>query len=119
MESHLFSFYLADTENLARDRRVYIKWASRELGYGVFANANIPKYAIIGVYGGVIKRQSLDTDYSWNLRFLDTDSGDIQEFAIDGRQRGSVLRFVNVRALSISDSNRPADSIAMSQTCSR
>lgn len=78
------------------DRRVYVAYASPEVGFGVFANVYIPAWTIVAEYTGVITNRFPNTDYVWVYYSSPINSnGDKVVLKIDGRTKGNVARFVN------------------------
>ena len=82
---------------------LYIGRIDEDVGYGVFAAADIPAGSFIGEYAGVVQRAKTDaghpldaggyeSDYSWY--YLDDVPG-APDLEINGRLEGNELRFVN------------------------
>lgn len=91
----LHSYYL-DRGSLPDDRRVYVAYASPELGFGAFANVYIPAWTIVAEYTGVITRKHVNTDYAWVYHSAPLDAnGEKMSLHVDGRIKGNVARFVN------------------------
>lgn len=91
----LHSYYL-ERGAFPDDRRVYVAYASPELGFGVFANVYIPAWTIVAEYTGVITRKHVNTDYAWVYHSAPLDAnGEKMKLHIDGRFKGNVGRFVN------------------------
>lgn len=72
-------------------RRVTIQYINREIGYGVFANEDIPPYSTLHHYVGVLM---LDDDINPNhdSTFSFTD---YKAFSIDAMKQGNWTRFMN------------------------
>lgn len=47
------------------DRRFYCQYTGTGKGYGIYADVNIQKGTVIGVYTGVITNSSANKDYAW------------------------------------------------------
>lgn len=75
---------------------VVIKWIDDEIGYGLFANRNIPANAFVGEYTGVLRRLSRwrpDSNaycFQYPSRFLTW-----KYYIIDAFREGNEMRFVN------------------------
>jgi len=98
----LFFRYQEDITN-CNMASIYIKQIDEQIGFGVFAAAEIPKDAFIGEYAGVVqipasnagremKKGVYESDFSWY--YLDQIEG-AAELEINGRLEGNEMRFVN------------------------
>lgn len=47
------------------DRRFYCQYAGKEKGYGIYADLDIQKGTVIGVYTGIITNETANKDYAW------------------------------------------------------
>lgn len=47
------------------DRRFSCRYSGQEKGYGIYADFDIQKDSVIGVYTGVITNQTANKDYAW------------------------------------------------------
>ena len=91
----LHGYYL-ERGGIPDDRRVYVAYASPEMGFGVFANVYIPAWSIIAEYTGVITNKFANTDYAWIYYSTPKDAnGNEVVLKVDGRTRGNIARFVN------------------------
>ncbi len=77
------------------DRRFSCRYAGREKGYGIFADLDIQKDSVIGVYTGLISNQSDNTDYTWEYASNPMADSEQIEIGLDSRVFGNFLRFVN------------------------
>ena len=78
------------------DRQIYVKWAGAEMGYGVFANLDLPAGQYLGDYTGALVGDGYNTDYMWSHPFVKfLSDGKNITYGIDGRYTGNMLRFVN------------------------
>jgi hypothetical protein len=78
-----------------------IKWIDDSLGYGVFANCNIPKLAYVGEYTGELKWRPR----WWQIHRLNRRNaycfhypigeGRSSPFVIDAEEKGNHTRFIN------------------------
>ncbi|KAJ3113445.1 hypothetical protein HDU96_003385 [Phlyctochytrium bullatum] len=77
------------------DKRFYVKFVSKEKGYGMFAAYDITKNSIISVYSGVLTNNSV-SDYIWSYpSTIYDDKGENLNLGIDARFKGNWARFVN------------------------
>jgi hypothetical protein len=90
-DSELYNGFL-DREK-AGIKSMYVKWNSKEIGYGCFANVDLPPDTYLGEYAGILTKDNANTDYMWSYLF-ENPEGDA-ELGIDGRHTGNLLRFVN------------------------
>ncbi len=74
---------------------IFIQWVSNQVGYGLFADHDIPKDSFIMEYAGEVVKNTDNTTWSWTYPakdgFWDTKSS----FAIDARHYGNEARFAN------------------------
>lgn len=101
-------------KGFANDRRFYVKFASDETGYGMFADGK--KYSgvlnmmlltctilvsimigqPIGEYVGILTNSTISTDYQWVYpTAIQDEDGDWVPLAVDSRAVGNMLRFAN------------------------
>ena len=92
-------------EDLKKSKRaeVFLAFISDQVGWGVFAQKDLPAGTLVGEYTGII-REAQDcepvrddkghflSDYAWNYP---DELPDGTEFEIDARDEGNELRFVN------------------------
>lgn len=78
---------------------MYLKWISKEIGYGIFALQAIKKGDFIGVYAGKLRviKSSEETpaenvDYAW---YYPINALNDTRLLIDGKYVGNELRFIN------------------------
>ena len=78
---------------------MYLKWISKDIGYGVFAKQKIFKNDFIGVYTGQLRLMRglsdpvpEDVDYAW---YYPINAPDGTRLLIDGKFKGNELRFIN------------------------
>ena len=83
------------------NNKIYVKWESKETGFGLYAREPFKKGDIVGLYTGVLYadwshlNQDIDTDYTWDYP---SETGNYPHgisFGVDGRERGNYLRFAN------------------------
>lgn len=78
---------------LTIDRRFYIKWINKSVGYGVFTSVNIEAWNVLGVYSGQLRcGPTFSLHYAW--RYMDLKDGN-QRCRINARNAGNLMRFVN------------------------
>ncbi|TNV75990.1 hypothetical protein FGO68_gene8951 [Halteria grandinella] len=68
-----------------------IRYISREKGFGVFTSSEIPTNTFIGEYIGEYHNTSSIGQYTLKI----TESGILQQFAIDSQKVGNFTRFIN------------------------
>jgi len=83
---------------LKEDERFFVKKINDKKGYGLFANVDIVANEVLGVYTGVI--QSTDSEkgkkYEWYYSTIpDRKLEKMVELRVNGKNKGSALRFVN------------------------
>ncbi|KAJ3270759.1 hypothetical protein HDV01_007451 [Terramyces sp. JEL0728] len=86
-------FDIPDQEAYLRDH-FYVKWASPETGFGLFAKRDIPAKQVIGMYAGELTAYSWNTDYEWEYQSKIMDDEPVR-IGINGLKYGNYLRFVN------------------------
>ncbi|MBA3958167.1 MAG: SET domain-containing protein-lysine N-methyltransferase [Parachlamydiaceae bacterium] len=75
---------------------VIIRWIDDEIGYGLFADADLPEGAFVGEYTGVIRRiYRKAPDSNPYCMHYPTKWWSLKYFAIDSSTEGNELRFVN------------------------
>jgi hypothetical protein len=71
--------------------RVSIRFIDSDMGYGVFAKKNIPRYSILNHYAGLLRKDKEVSD--------DNDSTfvfpDFNKYSIDAQNHGNWTRFMN------------------------
>ena len=83
--------------------QVSLGWVSESVGWGVFAEHDLPEGDLVGEYAGVVRRATevppvkdekghYLSDYAWNYP---DELPDGTEFEIDAYREGNALRFVN------------------------
>jgi hypothetical protein len=77
----------------------YVRYASEEMGFGLFAAQPLTKGTPIGIYTGILTNRTVNTDYAWRYNRLanqrDNDWKLMNNLHIDGYFAGNHLRFVN------------------------
>jgi hypothetical protein len=72
----------------------YIKWISDEVGYGLFADADIDESKIISVYAGVVDKSSEGgTVFTWNYPSSGSING--SSYSVSSNFKGNESRFIN------------------------
>eukprot|EP00158_Paraphelidium_tribonemae_P009522 Partr_v1_DN28887_c0_g1_i5_m33257 len=80
----------------ALDRMSYVKWCGKEMGFGLFANINLPKGAYLGEFSGILTNEPVPTDYMWTYAFdVAKDKSEGRGYGVDARFAGNYLRFAN------------------------
>ena len=76
--------------------KVSIRWIDESLGYGVFAEEEIPVGAYIGEYTGLVRKRQRRTDRKNDYCFEYT-IGDwvYNPFLIDAKDQGNFTRYIN------------------------
>lgn len=71
-----------------------IRWLGLDVGYGAFAEDNLPKDGFVGIYAGAVQDRLLisNTDYAW-LYPISTLEG--RAISLSGAEKGNELRFIN------------------------
>ncbi len=73
-----------------------VRWIDPQVGYGVFAAADLPKRSFIGEYTGVIRQVDLRSPnlngycFQYPPRFISS-----KHFVIDAQNEGNIARFIN------------------------
>ena len=80
---------------LPREHLYYIRWINRYLGYGVFANSNIPANTFIGEYTGIIKKRNNRKNRFNDYVFSYDLCGKSTRWCIDAKHEGNFTRFLN------------------------
>lgn len=84
-----------------KDDKMYVKWESKETGFGLYTKDPIRKGDIVDLYPGILDAdweylsEDKDTDYMW---VYPSETGNYTHgvsFGVDGREKGSYLRFAN------------------------
>jgi hypothetical protein len=73
------------------DSRFYIKWVSKEIGYGLFAKESLPEGLILGSLTGEIVQSSSFSPWSFSY----THSSDPSKYKINADRVGNYMRFIN------------------------
>ncbi|KAJ3115670.1 hypothetical protein HDU96_000218 [Phlyctochytrium bullatum] len=77
------------------DRRFYVRFISKDKGYGMFSAIDIGPGVIVGVYTGVLTNNSI-SDYMWSYPSqIKDENGQVLNLGIDSRFKGNWERFVN------------------------
>lgn len=72
-------------------KRVFIKYISKVVGYGVFAKEDIPPYSVLNHYSGMLcLDKEIDPENDSTFSFTD-----FSKFSIDGKNFGNWTRFMN------------------------
>lgn len=72
-----------------------IKWIGHDVGYGVFAYKDIPRYTYIGMYTGHVRRRSARKDQFNNYVFRYVCGIKNSPYVIDAKEMGDFTRFIN------------------------
>jgi uncharacterized protein len=87
-------FYAKEMERAAFPD-VLVKWIDPTLGYGLFAEVEIPARTFVGEYTGMVRRR-LKSDRTNNYCFdYAVIPGKKGPFIIDAKEKGNLSRFVN------------------------
>lgn len=79
--------YLAD---------VYVKFIDDKIGYGLFANSDIEKGALIGEYTGIILDSSSLKDSTWAWSYpIHLYKDRLPKSSLDAKNAGGAMRFAN------------------------
>jgi hypothetical protein len=72
-----------------------IKWCDEKIGYGVFAETDLPPFTFIGEYTGAVrKRCRADKKNSYCFDYS-IGEGKKSPFIIDAEKQGNITRFIN------------------------
>lgn len=71
-----------------------VRWLGKDVGYGVFAEADISKDQFIGIYTGVVQERDkvMSKDYAWAYPAYTVQG---QRISLDAKYEGNEMRFVN------------------------
>ncbi len=99
--SELYAGYIISKLN---DRRLYVKFAGKNFGFGVFANMDIPANTYLGDYTGIVNLDTPNKDYTWThpYKFKQNEDDEGINLGVDSRHTGNMMRFVNAH---INDDN--------------
>ena len=83
----------ADLINQHYEAPIYIKFITKDVGYGIFAAQDIKKGELIGEYTGIVKpvdfsKKKEDFDYAWGFP-------PPAKFVVDSKDAGNFTRFIN------------------------
>lgn len=98
LEDHYTQEYTPFLEtSFKNDKRFYIAHTGDDIrGYGCFAAVGIQKGKLLGEFTGIITNSSVDSSYQWTYNsLLKNEQGQDMTLFIDGKTKGSMLRFVN------------------------
>jgi len=91
------------------DGRVYIRWVNDVVRWGMFAGQDFKRGDVLGIYTGILTRQSQDLEYAWEFNYLvevkDTNNETVR-ICVDGKYAGNYMRFSNHR-----DKNQNGDQL--------
>lgn len=75
---------------------ISIRWIDERLGYGVFAEQDIPRFSFLGEYVGLVRRKSFYS-FKKNLYLMRYPTLFIneREYVIDASKAGNHTRFIN------------------------
>jgi uncharacterized protein len=77
---------------------VAIKWVKPEIGYGLFTNVPLKKWAYIGEYTGILRRRPLLLPNLNDYCFMYPRAWhSLKAFTIDSKAHGNYTRFINHR----------------------
>jgi hypothetical protein len=94
-------------ETSLREETTYVSFVNDDMDFGLFAARDIAAGEPIGIYTGIVRNFTLNTDYSWEYnRFavVKGKDGEPLDLYIDALQAGNHLRFSN-HALNADDIN--------------
>jgi len=86
---------------------IYIKWIDDQIGYGAFADVDLPADSFVGEYTGIVSRKEPPDlrkpnpylfEYPtglWGADRLGLNVVDDQPIGIDPREEGNLMRFIN------------------------
>lgn len=75
---------------------VYVKWVDEQLGYGLFAAAELPAGTFVGEYTGLVRPLSrLHPDHNGYSLHYPTKWWSWNYFVVDGLHQGNLTRFIN------------------------
>lgn len=74
---------------------VYLKWVSPLIGYGLFAEKEIPALSYVGEYTGLMRRRLLRKDTANHFVFGYNIGPKETPYVIDANKRGNLTRFIN------------------------
>lgn len=82
--------------NSSHTADVTIKFISKMMGYGLFANKKIKKKAFVAEYIGEVRKYNFNVDYknAYCFEYLIADKFETP-FIIDAKDQGNIARFVN------------------------
>ncbi|CAG8453926.1 11695_t:CDS:2 [Acaulospora colombiana] len=89
-----------DNGTFVDDGGLYVRWVNEILRYGMFAGREFMEGEMLGVYAGLIVRDSIDNEYAWEYNYLvdvKDRNGKKVEISVDGKNFGNYLRFANHR----------------------
>ena len=79
----------------SRCDHVYVRYIDHAIGYGVFANQDLPALTYVGEYTGIVKRRSLKRIDSNDYVFGYMAGSKNTPFVIDAAKKGNFTRFIN------------------------
>jgi SET domain-containing protein len=74
---------------------VLIRWIDEKIGYGVFAERDLPPFSFIGEYTGEVrkrKRADKNNNYCFDYTVISSKK---PPFIIDAEKKGNITRFIN------------------------
>jgi uncharacterized protein len=90
-----FGHFYAKEMEAATFPDLLVKWIDPLLGYGVFAEGEIPAHAFIGEYTGVVRERRRDdrsNHYCFDYAVVPEKKG---PYIIDAKEKGNLSRFIN------------------------
>jgi uncharacterized protein len=92
----LGSYYSNEVDNRKSPFKLVVKKVNDVIGFGVFANEDIPPFKFIGEYSGVVRKRKKrilkNNDYC--LRYSIEDFSE-KKYIIDAMEYGNYTRFIN------------------------
>jgi hypothetical protein len=89
--SSWYAFPLANKQQAA----TYIQWVSDQVGYGLFADQDIPKGSFIMEYAGEVVKYTYDSTWAWTYPGREGFWHSEVLFTLDARVYGNEARFAN------------------------
>ncbi len=85
----------ADDIERGRHPELLIQWIDEQIGYGVYAETDLPPFTFIGEYTGTVrKRCRADKKNSYCFDYS-IGEGKKSPFIIDAEKQGNITRFIN------------------------
>jgi uncharacterized protein len=76
--------------------RTFVKWIDSRIGYGLFAHGELPAWAYVGVYTGLLRRRDLFAVHTNDYCFrYPVGASGLRPLLIDAEPIGNELRYAN------------------------